>query len=229
MNISRKRKIFMEKERKNMEDDPREPEISRLNRIFRHTLPLILASASPRRKELLQHMGLIFQVIPSQIEEKDIPGTPERKACIWAFQKAEDVAKRHDGLIIGADTIVVLEGKILGKPRDGTEAKEMLRRLSGCTHRVITGLAFIHTRSGQQISDFIESEVTFRALREDEMNDYIASGEPLDKAGAYGIQGKGGRFVIRVQGCYTNIIGLPVKSCLQSLRRIVGPDLDNGR
>jgi len=196
-------------------------DIKWLNKKFDKNLPLILASSSPRRKKLLQELGLKFKVIPSHIEEKDMPGTPEKMACTWAFLKAQEVAKHHSGVIIGADTIVVSGTKILGKPQDETEAKRMLYKLSGNTHRVITGLSLINSQNNHNISEFVESKVTFRIVSEKEMDAYIATKEPLDKAGAYGIQGKGAAFITQVQGCYTNVVGLPISSCVNYLKQIV--------
>jgi len=197
-------------------------DIKWLNKKFDDNLPLILASSSPRRKKLLQELGLKFKVIPSHIEEKSMPGTPGEMACTWAFLKAQEVAKHHHGVIIGADTIVVLGAKVLGKPQDEAEAKKMLYKLSGNTHRVITGLSLINTQNRRKISEFVESKVTFRIVSEKEINAYIATKEPLDKAGAYGIQGKGAAFITQVQGFYTNVVGLPISSCLNYLKQIAG-------
>lgn len=149
-----------------------------------------------------------------------MPGTPEEKARLWAMLKAEAVAGRASGgVIIGADTIVVLEDRILGKPQSEREAGEMLGQLSGRTHRVITGLALINMVNGQRILESVESKVSFRALSKDEIDSYIATKEPMDKAGAYGIQDRGANFVTGVEGCYTNVIGLPVTCLLKSLAR----------
>jgi len=202
-------------------------QVSRINQKLAEegglSFPLLLASASPRRKELLHRLGLKFTVIPSLVEENDVPGLPEEKARTWAMLKAEAVASRldGDGIIIGADTIVVLDGMILGKPGDEQEAKKMLGQLSGNTHTVITGLALINTRSGLRILESVESKVSFRTLSDEEIDSYIATGEPMDKAGAYGIQERGAGFVTQVQGCYTNVVGLPVSCLLKSLERIL--------
>jgi len=211
--------------------------IERINHKLGHDFPLILASASPRRAQILRLLGLKFTTIPSQAKEEDVPGSPEEKARAWAMLKAEAVASRLSGairasgsgrqqllsagVVIGADTIVVLEGQILGKPRDEQEARKMLKRLSGCKHRVISGLAVINTASGQRIIESVESWVSFRTLSEDEIESYIASREPMDKAGAYGIQGRGASFVIEVEGCYTNVVGLPVSCLLKSLSSVL--------
>ena len=197
-------------------------DIKCLNKKFDINLPLILASSSPRRKKLLKELGLKFKVIPSYIEEKNMPGAPGDMACTWASLKAQEVAKHHQGVIIGADTIVVLGTKILGKPRDEAEAKRMLHKLSGNTHGVITGLSLINTQNSHIITEFVESKVTFRKVSEKEIDAYIATKEPLDKAGAYAIQGKGAAFITQVQGCYTNVVGLPVSTCLFYLKQIAG-------
>lgn len=180
-----------------------------------------MASASPRRKELLNRLGLKFKTVPSRVEENDVPGTPKEKACFWALLKAQAVAGQFDGVIIGADTIVVLDGEVLGKPGDEQEAKRMLGRLSGQTHTVITALVLINTGNGQRISEAVESKVSFRILSEQEIIAYIATKEPMDKAGAYGIQGRGACFVNKIGGCYTNVVGLPVSCLLKSLRMIL--------
>jgi septum formation protein len=204
--------------------------ISQIKKYFDENFLLILASTSPRRKELLQRLGLKFTVIPSQAEENDLPGAPEEKARTLALLKAEAVASRltgpsepccTSGIIIGADTMVVLDGRVLGKPKDEQEAREMLGHLSGHTHRVITGLALINTQSGHRIVESVESKVSFRPLSGEEIDSYIATREPMDKAGAYGIQERGGDFVTQVQGCYTNVVGLPVSCLLKSLEKIL--------
>lgn len=173
---------------------------------------LILASASPRRKHLLLQLGLDFTVDPSGSEESirvDLP--PNLIAVTLAENKAKDVARRHkDGLILGADTIVVIDGLILGKPRDKGQAVEMLSRLSGRWHSVYTGIALIDAKTGRQIKDYEESKVKFKNLSQREIENYINTGESLDKAGAYGIQGKGSLLVEKIEGCYYNIVGLPL-------------------
>ena len=170
----------------------------------------ILASASPRRKELFKNIKANFEVIPSDIEEIvpegiDVEDVPE----ILAAQKAADIAARFpDALVIGADTGVFIDGRMLGKPRDREDAKEMLSLLSGRTHKVITGCSL---QLGEKKISFSEvSKVTFYPLSEQEILDYIASGEPDDKAGSYGIQGKGMLLVQSIKGDYFNIVGLPV-------------------
>ncbi|TYP57618.1 Maf family protein [Thermosediminibacter litoriperuensis] len=173
---------------------------------------LILASASPRRRELLAQLGLDFKVIPSGIDEAFLPsGPPELAAVRLADQKAADVALRAgEGIVIGADTIVVVDDIILGKPEDENNAREMLTRLSGRWHSVYTGIAVIDTASGRKISDYEESRVKFKKLSPREIENYLKTGEPMDKAGGYGIQGKGALLVERIEGCYYNIVGLPL-------------------
>lgn len=173
---------------------------------------IILASASPRRKHLLLQLGLDFTVDPSGSEESiHLHLPPNLIAVTLAENKAKDVARRHkDGLILGADTIVVIDGLILGKPRDKEQAMEMLSRLSGRWHSVYTGIALIDAKTGRQIKDYEESKVKFKNLSQREIENYINTGESLDKAGAYGIQGKGSLLVEKIEGCYYNIVGLPL-------------------
>jgi len=176
-------------------------------------MKVILASASPRRKELLKQMGIVFDVVPSRSEERIDPGTaPCTVAMELAFQKAMDVAKgiNEKAVIIGADTIVVMDDEILGKPKDERTAFRMLLKLQGKTHEVITGLAVIETGSGKWVKDYERTLVRMAHLSEDEINRYIETGEPMDKAGAYGIQGLGGLFVQEIHGCYYNVVGLPI-------------------
>ena len=178
---------------------------------------LILASQSPRREELLRASGLRFRVATPGGE--DIP--PSRAQSFpavvkrMALRKAESAAYRDHDVVLGADTIVVCEGRILGKPADAAEARRMLRFLSGKRHRVYTGLALVS--GSRRRVECERTEVTFRSLREDEIRRYVDTGEPLDKAGAYAIQGLGGGLVETLQGCYTNVIGLPVPRLLRML------------
>jgi septum formation protein len=176
-------------------------------------MPLILASRSPRREEILRRAGFVFEVRPSQIEEVLRPGeTAENFACRAAQEKALNVAAscRPGGFVLGADTVVVVNGDLLGKPRDAEDARRMLRLLSGCTHRVITGVCVVRAPREIMALKAETTSVTFRHLDEEELQNYLASGEPFDKAGAYGIQGLASRFVTRVEGCYFNVVGLPV-------------------
>ncbi len=182
---------------------------------------LILASGSPRRADLLRQIGLEFEVIPSDIDEDEISGdSPQQRALNAALAKALDVARKvGEGIVIGADTIVVLEGRILGKPSGPQEAIRMLTLLSGKTHRVITGVALVDA-SSMKVESWVESTyVTFRELSPDEIIEYVETGIPLDKAGAYGIQDKAAAFVKRIEGCYFNVVGLPLATLIERLRK----------
>lgn len=173
---------------------------------------IVLASASPRRRELLGVIGLPFEVIPSTVEESIDPGIPPASAAqLLALSKAREVASRlSDGLVIGADTIVVVDGKILGKPSSPDDAVKMLRMLSGREHSVISGVAIVDARTGREMASHEETLVTFGALEERVIRAYVATGEPMDKAGAYGIQGKAGMLITGICGCYFNVVGLPL-------------------
>jgi septum formation protein len=181
----------------------------------------VLASGSPRRKELLAGIGLEFEVLPSDVEEMALDGElPQDQVCRLALEKAADVAKkRPESWILGADTIVVIDGLILGKPRDAAEAHEMLARLSGRTHEVYTGYAIINSLIPEaQLVRFVNSKVYIRSLTEREIGDYISTGEPMDKAGSYAIQGIGAAVVQSVSGSYTNVVGLPLCEVAQDLK-----------
>ncbi len=179
---------------------------------------LILASASPRRRELLAQAGFQFQVQTSSVVELRKPQEDGiRFATRLAREKAEDVfAQTHAAsplLVLGADTVVVCDGEVLGKPEDAADAARMLGLLSGRTHQVITGVAVIGGRLG--VAPVIEvaaelTQVTMRTLSADDIATYVASGEPIDKAGAYAIQGYAGRWIPRIRGCYFNVVGLPL-------------------
>jgi septum formation protein len=174
---------------------------------------LILASRSPRRRELLRQAGFDFDVRPSTVEETASPGeTPEEFARRAAREKALEVAASAppESLVLGADTVVVADGEILGKPANAPDAARMLRLLSGVTHRVITGVCIVRAPDRVEALAHETTFVTFRSLDNDELQDYLAGGEPFDKAGAYGIQGLASKFVTRVEGCYFNVVGLPV-------------------
>ncbi len=174
----------------------------------RTTQVLILASASPRRRELLRRAGLRFRVRPSHADETALPGeTPRRHVRRLAQEKARAVWRPGE-YVLGADTIVVIDNRILGKPRDARDAARMLRLLSGRSHRVLTGVCLL-TPAGAR-TEVAETRVWFRRLTRREIAEYVASGEPLDKAGAYAIQGLASRFVERIDGCYANVVGLPV-------------------
>ena len=178
--------------------------------------PLILASQSPRRKELLAQLGVRFQVLPSRAEERFGKGSPSFQARRLAREKAEEVVARlhkrgeAKGWVLGADTIVVKSGRLLGKPKNEADAVRMLRLLSGTTHSVITGLALLPLGEGKPWIAHELTRVTFRKLSAAEIGDYVMTGEPMDKAGAYGIQGKAGAFVSGIRGDYFNVVGLPL-------------------
>ncbi|MFQ5754436.1 MAG: Maf family protein [bacterium] len=181
---------------------------------------LILASISPRRAALLKLIGLDFEVIDSKFNEQNECYTiPEIHVLEFAQKKALKVAENiKEGIIIGADTIVVLKDKILGKPRNTEEATEMLHQLSGKTHSVYTGFAIVDKPSGNMVSEFERTQVTFRHLEAGEIGRYVQTENPLDKAGAYGIQDKSAIFVDKVNGCFYNVVGFPITKFYVSLR-----------
>lgn len=189
------------------------------------TCPLVLASASPRRYRLLSRLGLKPVVVPSGIDESSIESNPERLVVGLAMRKARSVARMHRSAVtLGADTAVVIEGEILGKPQSPVEAAAMLKRLSGRTHSVFTGLALAEDRTGRWISGVEETRVTFAKLRDHEIESYVATGSPLDKAGAYGIQDDlGALLVSRIDGDFYNVVGLPLRRFYEMLD-IVFPD-----
>lgn len=180
---------------------------------------MILASKSPRRKELLGIISKDFKIIPAVGEENIPDGTEPKDAVVMlAKQKAEEIAADHKGeVIIAADTIVVIDNKILGKPRDEAHAAEMLGTLSGRIHTVFTGVCVIFA-DGASESFAERTDVVFHPLAESEISDYIATGEPMDKAGAYGIQEKGALLVKRIFGDFYNVMGLPVSRLARVLR-----------
>jgi septum formation protein len=180
---------------------------------------LILASASPRRRELLARLGVAFEVIPAEVVEHEDPASDPRVMVAHnAALKADWVAARHpEALVLGADTTVFIDGVVLNKPRDLVEARAMLRRLSGRTHTVRTGLALRRRRDGLRVDEGVASEVTFRPLDEATITSYLAQVHVLDKAGAYAIQEHGELIVAGHAGSYTNIIGLPLETTKQLL------------
>lgn len=173
---------------------------------------LILASRSPRRAELLREIGVPFEVIPSEIEEVWPPGTPRDAVTALALAKCRSVAERLvvPAVVLGADTAVVLDGRVLGKPVSPEEARRMLRELRGRQHEVVTGVAVVEAPAGREAATAVVTRVLMREYSEAEIGTYVATGEPFDKAGAYAIQGTGGALVARVEGCYTNVVGLPL-------------------
>lgn len=181
---------------------------------------IILASQSPRRKDLLKQIGLEFEIDPSNYEEDmSLKMEPSKLAEFLSLGKAKDVAQRHkDSIIISADTIVAIDGEIFGKPKTPERAKYMLQKLSGKAHSVITGFTIIDTETQKQILKSVETKVYFKNLSEQEMDAYIASGEPLDKGGGYAIQGMAALFVEKIEGDYFNIVGLPILALTTELK-----------
>jgi septum formation protein len=184
---------------------------------------LVLASSSPRRRDLLTRAQISFDVIPAEIDENFRPGeaAPELVRRL-ALEKALAVARRVPPpprrLVLGADTLVVLDGEILGKPADAEQAVQLLKRLVGRTHQVVTGVALVDTADLSAVSRIVVSRVAMRAASEAELHRYVAGGEPLDKAGAYAAQGEGRRFIERIDGSESNVIGLPLDETLELLR-----------
>ncbi|MCB2191106.1 MAG: septum formation inhibitor Maf [Deltaproteobacteria bacterium] len=177
---------------------------------------LVLASASPRRREMLSNLGLAFRLAPARIDENLLPGEDAAQAAQrLATAKAEAVLTGPYDTVLAADTLVVLDRKIMGKPRDAAEATQMLRELSGAQHEVITGYCLMN-QSGRTVG-LGRSLVTFRNLSEAEIAAYVATGEPLDKAGAYAVQGLGAALVKEVSGSYTNVVGLPLAAVIKLL------------
>jgi septum formation protein len=185
--------------------------------------PVVLASRSPRRLALLSQIGLTVRVIVSDVpEDLDPTLTPEANAESLARLKALHVARDiDDGIVLGADTIVVLDHHVLGKPVDEADAERMLMLLSGRTHTVYTGFALVQRPSGRVISGYEETKVTFRELPVEEVRSYIRGGSPMDKAGSYGIQDDyGAVFVTRIEGCYYNVVGLPLARVHEAMRKL---------
>lgn len=182
---------------------------------------IILASASPRRAQILRDAGIEFEARLAEVEESQRPG---EAAEAMVQRLAEDKASAGaigvagDALVIGADTAVICEGVVLGKPADSSDARHMLEKLSGRTHRVVTGIALLRLPDRALCTEMETTRVSLAPLSEREIAEYVLSGEPLDKAGAYGIQGRAGRFVTRIEGCYFNVVGLP----LARLYRMLG-------
>lgn len=177
---------------------------------------IVLASKSPRRKDLLELLDLDFQIITSDIDETIDSSLPvANEVARLSFDKATSIKPQvsPDTIIISADTVVELDGKVMGKPKDALDAFNMLKRLSGNTHNVLSGVTVM--KGDKAISKTIVTEVHFRELTDDEINAYIETNEPMDKAGAYGIQGRGSKFVSGIVGDYFNVVGLPV--CTLSL------------
>ncbi|HPG40802.1 MAG TPA: nucleoside triphosphate pyrophosphatase [bacterium] len=184
---------------------------------------VVLASQSPRRAQLLKLMGLQFRVCPSNYDEDSIAiSEPERHVQVLSLAKAREIANSLEyGLVIGADTIVVLDGEILGKPRDAEHARDMLSRLSGRTHQVYTGFAIVQQPEGKSVTGFEMTNVHFRMLRSWEIQGYINTASPFDKAGAYGIQDQSAIFADRIDGCFYNVVGFPVSKFYLALLNLM--------
>lgn len=198
---------------------------------------IILASQSPRRKELLEQIGLEFEICPAKGEEMITKTVPEEVVMELSKQKAEEVAamvssysETHkdittpsDILVIGADTVVAFNGKILGKPKDEADAKEMLMMLSGNTHSVFTGVTLVLIDKSGRVGELVfyeKTNVKMHEMSEAEIDRYIATGEPMDKAGSYGIQGKCAIYIEKIDGDYNNVVGLPITRIYQELKKI---------
>ncbi len=199
--------------------------VSALPTSSRAALPaprLVLASGSPRRRKLLAEAGFRFDVVPPAIDEEALPGeAPEAMVERLAREKAEAVASSlaaEPTLVLGSDTVVVLEREVLGKPRDAEHAEALLARLVGRRHRVLSGVALVALPGRSVESRVVESRVTMRSATREEIRSYVATGEPLDKAGAYAVQGIGRRFVAAIEGSESNVIGLPLAETLALLR-----------
>jgi len=191
-------------------------------------MPLILASASPRRAELLRNAGIAFSVDPAHVPEQPLENEPPQEyAKRLAREKARAVLARHPkDAVLGADTIVVIGGRVLEKPLDTDDAARMLRALSGRTHEVITGVCL--AAAGFERTQAESTRVTFAELSDQEIAGYVATGEPMDKAGAYAIQGIASRWAVRIEGCYFNVVGLPVPlvyGMLRQAQQAMGPAL----
>lgn len=191
---------------------------------------IILASASPRRRELLRNMGLRFETAVSNAPEQLIDGeSPQDTVMRLAAEKAAVAAGHTDAgekcIVIGADTVVVIDGEILGKPSGKEQAAEMLARLSGRTHTVYTGICVLESCTNKRVCDCVATQVTFRELTDDQISRYIKTGEPMDKAGAYGIQQLGSMLVERINGDYFSVVGLPVCRLSEILAGDFGIDL----
>ncbi|MBE6063149.1 MAG: Maf-like protein [Clostridium butyricum] len=185
---------------------------------------IVLASASERRQELLSRIFEKFDIVVSNFDENIVAfkGSVDEYVKEISNGKALEVKDRikGDAIIISADTVVVFDGRILGKPKDKNDAFQMLKSLQGRSHSVYTGITVINTKNNVVIQESVSTEVTFSPISDDEITKYIETGEPLDKAGAYGIQGKGGVFVERINGCYYNVVGLPLNRLKAIIQKI---------
>ena len=190
-------------------------------------MKIVLASGSPRRKEILENMNLKFDIIKSEIEETTLENeSPEDLVKRLSYEKAHDIATRNrDSIVIGADTVVVLDNNVLGKPKDKEDAFNMLKKMSGREHDVITGISILCLDSKKEIIDFCVSKVKFKNLSDEDIYSYIATGECMDKAGSYGIQGLGGILVEYIKGDYFNIVGFPISSASEILKNNFNIDI----
>ena len=181
---------------------------------------IILASASPARGHLLRQIGISFKVIPSRISEPKISVTKETQIQDLALTKARHVAgKVKRGLVIGADTIIVHRRKIIGKPRNRKEARKILNRLNGSTHSVVTGIAIVDAATRKEATSSVKTSVKIKRMSDQEIESYVTTGEPLGKAGAYAVQGKGAIFIEKINGCYYNVVGLPLPKLAEMLEK----------
>ena len=182
-------------------------------------MKIILASKSPRRSELLRQMGVEFEILPSNLPEVITKENPEEIVMELSLQKAKEVALQYtDALVIGADTIVVNNGKIMGKPQNEEDACYMLEQLSGHTHYVLTGVTLIQKE--KEVTFFERTEVTVSKLSKEEILDYVATKDCMDKAGSYGIQGEFAKFITGIKGDYNNVVGFPIARTYQELKKI---------
>jgi septum formation protein len=196
--------------------------------MIKNKIKIILASSSLRRKELLKAIGLKYSSVKSTIEDQEKPILnyknlpPYKVAITLAHMKANDVSKKikDKAVIIAADTIVVIKNRIIGKPSSKEDAAKMLKLLSGKTHRVITGLCVLKVPEYRESTFYVETTVTMAKMTARDIEWYVKTGEPLDKAGAYGIQGLGGLFIKKISGSYTNVVGLPVPELIATLRKL---------
>ena len=196
--------------------------------MYESRLDLILASASPRRRELLSRLGIKFSVMPSNLEEDGVISCQEQEPKLYVQNCArakvekivELVSEKKDFWFLGVDTVVVIDGLILGKPKDKEQAKEFLQRLSGRWHQVISGYHLFHPASRKRLSNIVESRVLIKRLTEPEISAYISTSEPYDKAGGYAAQGIGASLIQAIEGSYTNVVGLPLAEVVNDLLRL---------
>lgn len=192
-----------------------------MNSTIKQDFRLILASGSPRRRELLSGMGYSFEIIVPDVDE-NVSGHARDVVAILSRRKAEAIAKNEDhGIVIASDTLVSLDGHALGKPEDEADAHRMLSALSGRTHEVFTGVTIIDAATGKSETRSVRTGVRFRKISDEEIWAYILTGEPMDKAGAYGIQGGAGKFVDGYEGSYENVIGFPVDDIREMLSSFI--------